>query len=297
MVWKGKVLKQDYKEKKVVINAEDLEDGFFEILNNRRNVTAQQVNSIYRGLESGKHFNSPFVVHKKNGTYRLIDGNHRESSLRKFFEDNLDCSVEVTLHIYEKLSEEEEKELYTRANAGKKQSTNDFVQQYKEDIPIWHMIQERFPIRVTAYPSKESINFYALVGSYLASIKPGSFQGDFIGKPMEFIDIAKQLDEQDVKLMRAFCKDHLQAFGVFKNNIWFKGTCFRSVMRIWMDNRSNMLPAKMVKYFSDRLAQDYVARELGKVSSMSATRYARDKYIEMLNRDRVRDQFVTDPED
>ena len=251
------------------------------------------MNTIFENLTDGKHFDSSFVVNEKNGKFRLIDGNHRYEAIVKYLNANPENRVEVLLHIYENLDDEAEKYLYTMYNLGRKQSTNDFVQQYKDEIPVWKLIsdQTKFPVKVTVYGGVGSISFYKLVGAYLACLKP-RFQGGYIGKPLDFIYETKNLGHSDINLMAQFMREFLQAFGPVRNNVWMRTTPLNAIMRIWVDNRDHMLPELMVNLFRRRLANDAAAVDLGKNSGMGACKYARDKYLLFLNENRQKDLFI-----
>ena len=287
------VLRVGYTTLKYEINSEDVRDRTFEILTNRRNISNSTVNSIFDGLINDKHFDSSFVVNKVKEKYRLIDGNHRYESIIKYLAANPDNRVEVTLHVYKNLNEAEEKLLYTLYNKGKKQSTNDFVQQYKDEIPLWKIITDprTFPAKVSVYGGINAISFYKLVGAYISCLKP-RFTGGYFGKPLDFIEDSKQLGHSDVKLMGEFLKDYLKAFGPLRNNKWFRTTPLTAIMRIWIDNRENFRPDKMVKWFQEKLAMDAEAIDLGSSGGQGATKYARDKYLIKLNNGRQRDLFI-----
>jgi len=287
------VLRIGYTTQKYEINGEDIRKGKFEILTNRRNISKSTVNSIFDGLINDKHFDSSFVVNLVNGKFRLIDGNHRYEAIVKYLAANPDNRVEVTLHVYKELDEDEEKLLYTRYNQGKKQSTNDFVQQYKDEIPLWKIITNprEFPVKVSVYGGLSSMSFYKLVGAYISCRKP-RFTGGYFGRPLDFIDDTKQLGHSDAKLMGEFLKEYLKAFGPLRNNKWFRTTPFTAIMKIWVDNRENFLPDKLVKFFHEKLAMDAEAIDLGSSGGQSATKYARDKYLLKLNNGRQRDLFI-----
>lgn len=287
------VLRVGYITQKYEITSEDVRNGTFEILGNRRNISKATVKSIFEGLVKDTHFDASFVVNKVNGRYRLIDGNHRYEAITKYLMANPNNRVEVTMHVYKNLEDAQEKLLYTRYNQGKKQSTNDFVQQYKDEIPLWKIISNprEFPVKVSAYGGINSISFYKLVGSYIACQKP-RFPGGYMGKPLDFIEDSQQLGHRDAKLMAEFIKEFMRAFGPLRNNKWFRTTPFTAIMKIWMDNRENFKPDKMINLFENRLRQDAEAIDLGASGGYSATKYARDKYLFKLNDGRQRDLFI-----
>tara|TARA_Y100000310_G_C20696925_1_gene826366 strand:- start:4941 stop:5891 length:951 start_codon:yes stop_codon:yes gene_type:complete len=293
MTRQKQVLRVGYITQKYQITDGDIRSGKFEILTNRRNIAKSTVNSIFDGLINNKHFDSSFVVNKDNGKFRLIDGNHRYEAIVKYLAANPENRVEVTLHVYKELDEDEEKILYTLYNQGRKQNTNDFVQQYKDEIPFWKIVinPRQFPMKVSVYGGINSISFYKLVGAYI-SCRKARFTGGYFGKPLDFIEDSKQLGHSDAKLLAEFIKEHLKAFGPLRNNKWFRTTPFTAIMKIWIDNRDNFTPDKIVKLFQERIAMDAEAIDLGSSGGQSATKYARDKYLIKLNNGRQRDIFV-----
>ena len=297
------IIRQNYRTLKYEISKKDVEDETFELSVNRRKLSQATMKAIYRLLERNEHFDAVFVVNKKNGKYRLIDGNNRYGDIRyggicKYLAVNPDHRVEVTLHIYDNLNEKEEKEIYTRYNLGRKQSTNDFVQQYKEEIHIWKLLsdQRNFPVRITVYGGAGAISFYKLVGTYIAT-KALRFAGGYIGEPLKFIEDSKQLGHNDVAIMAAFIKDFQQAFGPIRNNKWLRTTPFTATMKIWYDNHKNMLPPRIVNAFRTKLANDAEAIDLGKNSGMGACKWARDKFLMKLNEGRNTNLFIDGDQD
>lgn len=286
------VIKLPYRTCKHEVCAQDIELGIFEVMDNRRKIAEKTVSAIFQTLESGKNFDTPLIVNQvTTGKHHLIDGNHRYEAIKRYLAAHPDNRVEIVLHIYDNLDEDSEKELYTLHNSGRKQSTSDFVQQYKEDIPIWGMMQKNFPVKVSPYGGIGILNFYRFVGAYLAS-KQKKFHGSYIASPLKFIEAAQELKKDDVLLMSEFIKEYLQAFGPLKNNSWFKTTPLNSLMRIWMDNYGRIKPNTMTTLFRNKLANDKLASDLHKYSGAGSCKFVRDKYLEMLNEGRSRDLFV-----
>lgn len=286
------ILRIGYKTKKYEISLKDIETEKFELLLNRRKIRPQTVDGILHNLNSGKHFDSPFVVHKKNGRFQLIDGNHRYEAIAKFLDQHPKNRIEVTLNIYEGLTEQQLKDLYTAWNLGKKQSTNDVVKQYKDDISIFAMLERDFPCSITVYGGSNAVSFFKLVGAYLASQAP-TFQGGFIGTPWDFVRKAQALVKQDVNNMKVFMKEFIEIFGPIKNNRFLRTTPFVALMRIWMDNRHIFSPyTRMRGYFRSRIRNDRIADDLAGMSGMKACRYVYEQYVRMLNKDRITNVFI-----
>lgn len=92
--------------------------------------------------------------------------------------------------------------------------------------------------------------------------------------------------------MAQYMSEFLQTFGPVRNNHWLKSTPLNATMKIWMDNRDHLNPKTMINLFRRRLANDAAAIDLGRPTGMSAGKYARDKFLIMLNDGRIRDLFV-----
>ena len=286
------VLRLGFKTQKFEISRDTVDQ--FEQLSNRRDIRKGTVKQIFDNLMGEKHFDAPFVVHKKDGKFQLIDGNHRYEAIKNYLDVDLNKNhrIEIILNIYENLTEKQLKELFTQWNLGKKQSTNDVVKQYKDDIKIFKYLEKDFPCYVTIYGGSNAISFYKLVGSYLASIQP-KFQGSFIGNAWEFVEEVKQLDRSDVNNMKVFIEEFIKTFGPIRNNKFLRTTPFTAIMRIWMDNKGNFFPyQKMQSYFKARILNDFRADQLGSISGMKACKYAYDEYIKMLNDGRTSNIFV-----
>jgi len=206
-------------------------------------------------------------------------------------EGNLE--IEIEIHKYDGLNEDAERKIYTAYNSGRKQSTNDFVQQYKDTIPLWKILHtdKTMPVAVTVYPGNNSISFYKLISAYNAAIDKGNFKGGYLGKPMDFIAKAINYGHKDAAIIKAFLVDYATAFGFVKGNPWYSTTQITSMMRVWMDNRKTMVPNTMVKHWKARLANDYASIQMSKFPGLSGTKVAREQHLQTLNGSRKTELF------
>ena len=287
-------VKYEYRVEKKIIKAADLNNGFFQQLQNRRKIRPATVKAILERLNDGKHFGTPLHVNKIERNAYIIDGNHRWEAIKRFLAEDPNNTVEVTLFIYDNLIGDEEKDVYTTVNKANKQNTNDVVKQYEDEINILKFFAngwqeggttlKQFPVDVTIYPQPNTVSFYRLVGAYLAC-KAQNWHGGYMGTPWEFVDDAKALRLQDIKEMSAFMTDFMQAFGgVVKNNNWLRGTALTAVMKLWIDNRANIPPDRMVRLFEKRLYNDAKAVDLGKAGGSGATITAHSIFKTLLNK-------------
>ena len=103
-----------------------------EEMKNRRRIVRSHVNRLLKVLRDGGSFDAPIVVNRLNGTYRLIDGNHRTEAIKLWIKENPENQTRVLLIKYEGLSDKEERDVFRRWNSGRKQSSDDFVQMHGE---------------------------------------------------------------------------------------------------------------------------------------------------------------------
>lgn len=300
MVRTKSVVRLGYTTRKDFLTADNIDD--FQALDNRRDIKTGVVNEIFNGLRNGVNYESPWVVNKKKGKVYMIDCNHRHAAVKKYLAAFPNNKVEVTLHIYTDLNEDEEKAIFTQWNKGRKQSTADVVRQYQDEIEIYGMMQKNFPVGITAYGGSSSIGFYKLVSAYLAAIEP-KFKGGYYGSPWKFIEECQDLGQKDSNLMAAFMKDFETAFGPFKNNLHMRTTPFLAIMRIWMDNKGTVPYTKMMNFFKLKIRNDAVAEKLGGMGGAKACVFVRDEFLRMLNSGRTnhilikKEEMLTEPSD
>jgi len=287
------VLRLPYVTKKTYLTYADVKEnnnGKFEVLTNRRKILPSIVNTLTKNLVNDVHFDTPFTVNLRNGTYRLLDGNHRWEACKRFLIATQTAKVQITLHIYEDLTDEQERQVYTKWSKGRKQSTNDVVKQYENEVPILAKLKQKFPCKVSIYGGANAISFYKLVQSYFSS-RMDKYQGDGFGTAFDFVAKAQGLGTGDLQLMTAFMTDFLAAFGPIKNNRFLRTTPFSAIMRIWMDNRKNIPYTTMQLMFKRKLLNDKRADDLGSLSGRSSSVYVRDQYILLLNQGRNNNLF------
>ncbi|RLG45316.1 MAG: hypothetical protein DRN81_01995 [Thermoproteota archaeon] len=144
----------------------------FEILEFARMVSRPQVNRILAQLKKTGSFESPLVVNDRKSKYRIIDGVHRIEAIKRYLSLNPDTSIEVTLAVYKNLNTDEERKAFTTWNLGRRQSSNDYIKIYSDTIPIWKMMEKRFPVPVKIYHpngTQHAIHFVNLMRSYMTA--------------------------------------------------------------------------------------------------------------------------------
>ena len=233
---------------KLVLTKDNLNQ--FIKLSNRRDIRKCVVKKLKKLLEDGNHFETPLMSNQRGRKQRLLDGNHRFEAITQYIDEKPDAKVEILLFSYDNLTEDEEKEMYTRWNLGIKQNTNDFVKQYWNDIPIVKKMKANgFPWDVAPTWTSKAIEFKTIVSGYL-TIDDKTFLGGYRGSAISFIERAKKLNNQDYNVIKEFLKEYMQVFGnPDKHNPHYKQAVFYSLFRVWIDNKSQIIPTSMESCF------------------------------------------------
>lgn len=287
-------LRVEHHTRKEIVSATDMTSGKFYRLANARLINHAVVRSLKERLEQGLTIEQPIVINRVDGQDRVIDGNHRICAVEAYLTDHPMNKVELPFAIYEDLDEDEEKALFKEWNSGRKQNTNDVVQQYWNEIPLAKTFAGmKMPRPVIPYPTPKSVGFYRLVGSYLAG-KNETFEGGLNCSPWEFVDVAKTLDKTHATEMRAFLLDFENAFG-WKDCKFLKTSGFTALMRIWLDNYQHVRTDVLVKQWRAKL-DNPKGKELASESGMKSCQVVHRKYLRMLNNNGQTDTWV-DSED
>lgn len=162
---------------------------------------------------NGNHFDSPIIINDVKTKKRIIDGQHRISAIRQILESNPEFRVEVLLVVYQDLTNDLEKEVFTRWNSGTRQTGEDILQIYTNEIPIYDLLKEKMCI----YYEMGKIKFRNIVQPYLYAkneLNPLNSMN-----PHQFIDYAKKLNKTDANEINSFLEDY---FKNTKSDIVFK---------------------------------------------------------------------------
>ena len=252
------VLDYPYEMRDVIINKKNI--SLIDIVNQRQ-IRNTQVNSILRALNKNCHFDSLFVVNIINHTKRIrvIDGGHRVEALKRYFEKNTDKDVKVSLAAYRDLTPVEEREVYTKWNIGLKQTIDDFINAYKDEISVFESMIDDLPISVYGYKNKLKLRYMA--DAYLSS-KQNPFTGGCHYSRDGWLKALRELTNEDVESMK-------ETFSIIKkifnpNDIVdftrlpaFKFTAFKAIYRLVHVNRTF-------------LGKNYVIKRMTKVLYNSA---------------------------
>lgn len=138
--------------------------GQFKFMENRRLLRPNHAKQIKRVILSGKNFDAPLIVNDSNGK-RIIDGQHRITAIKEILETFPKFKIKVLLVVYKGLTKTQEKEIFERYNKGVRQSSDDFVQMFAQDLPILEMLKDA-AVKVTIYRQPEKMHFKPLMDGY-----------------------------------------------------------------------------------------------------------------------------------
>lgn len=245
------MIKLNYKTTKVVVTKDNIDD-LFVVTKNRRQIRKTGVGNLKTQLNQGKHFETPLVANKIDDKYRLLDGNHRYEAMKDYFDKHEDEKIEININYYEDLTKDAEKEVYTKWNLGTKQTRNDFLQQYFDNIQVVKLFENDFPCSVGVYPQKNEISFGRILDAYSIATSPsGGFGIIHSGKLM--VDRAKRLTSTDYQYLFAYFSIHKASFGDIENNEYINACILPGLMKVWWDNKIRFKAKDFVKYFKQRL--------------------------------------------
>ena len=246
------------------------------VIVNPRKIHISQVDSIYKSLMQNKHFDSVFVVNVRNTITRIIDGNHRIEALKKYFEKHPSKSVEGYFATYNDLTDEQERKIFTRWNISVTQSTDDFINSYKETIPIYSRLISEIPCSV--YGSCNKMKIRDLINAYAAAInKP--YRGGKAKTKIDFIQYIQELKDSDVNIIVKNFEILKTTFDNGNKKDWrnqpaFKNIIFRALYFLVANNVENLgemyVIRRMRTVLSNRTIMDDYRRYSGRRASIDA---------------------------
>lgn len=239
---------------------------------NPRKIHISQVNSIYQSLLKGKHFDSVFVVNNIENQSRIIDGNHRLMALKRYFEKNPHVKIPVYFATYKNLNEKQEREIFTRWNISVTQSTDDFINSYKETIPMYDRFISELPC------SYNKMKLRDLINAYSASFEKPYHGGESKTK-MNLIRYIQKFRDSDMDLLIKNFNVVREIFDVKNKKDWrkqaaFKNIVFRALYYLVANNIERLgepyLKRRMKTALADRTILDDYRRYSGRRASVDA---------------------------
>ena len=243
---------------------------------NPRKLRKSQVASLASLLLKGKHFDSCLVVSRKGGHLRIIDGQHRIEAMKQYFKKFPDEKIQVALVTYKKLSPDAERNVYRKWNVPIKQSTDDFINSYRETIPMFNRITMEIPCSI--YGSTQKMRLRDLINAYIAA-KENPYMGGEKKTTYDFVRYMQRLEDKDVDEMKSnfnLLQDVFNPNGVkdFQKLSAFKNIVFRSIYYLVANNVGRLgglqLKHRMKKALVNRTILDEYRRYYGRRASVDA---------------------------
>ena len=294
----GKKIGIKYVMRKLTISKKTI-DNFYMDVKERRRIRWTNVENLKRKLKAREHFSAPFVLNRKNGKNKVLDGNHRFEAIKDIMDKNPNFSIDVWCACYDNLSATEEREVFTLWNIGTKQTHEDFLKIHIEHLPIAKKAIDEIPCSIYTSPSKPK--FKTIVGAYLQMQTGAKRVSAYRSNVKKFIcDIQENLDSDVIKHCRAFMLDLEQVFGKYdKSNPFYTTGPITVLFRIWHDNLSKNRP-HMLNAFRKVLLGNGAFRwqELAKATTNNySINYFYKDLIRELNKGRVKFKTIEETQE
>ena len=219
-----------------------------------RPVSIVHVRELQKALVNGEKFDGVITVNDvtdgRGKKFRLIDGNHRWEAAMRFLEAKKDASVRVTAHIYDHLTDEEERARFITCNNARPVKQRDRLRLFQEHIDIFKLIKERgFPCRID-FMGRDAITFGNLFIAYLSRGKTNVDRKDLL-------EAIKPLGEEDYYAMRRFVEDLTTVFGKPKPGIgWFGYVGLSTIAKLYFGNVERLGRSEVVSRIQRKIASD-----------------------------------------
>lgn len=243
----AEIRKKEYEIREYTVDSKNINE--FEILANRRQICGPHVKSMHQAIIDGKNPIGVLIVNIRNGKMRLIDGNHRIESVKRFFnhrESHKDIKIECVLKVYKDLTDEEEREVYSLEAKRRNESYEDRLTMYKDSITFLKLLNDPlniFPCKVAIYQARESLKFRTVLSAF-ATMKDnqdgGKYSPVYLGKE-EIVSFAQSLNYEDFVLFKEFMKFFIEIYGkVGEENIFTRSQFFMPLFDIYSKNREHI---------------------------------------------------------
>jgi hypothetical protein len=261
----GDIISLDYTTHRVKIclngqktyspTAQLLHPEVFVRTQNARDKRKGRLNELTGVLEGKKNHSGTWTVNHKGSKLRIIDANHREDSIESYLARHPENAVEVEMHVWKDLTEEEEREEYNRCANNAGQTTSDFLQQYRAVINVWTKLnlgftRGTFPINVGYKTQGSIIALHHVFHPYLTR-DDVPYRGAYSGSGSDFVEAMQDWNQgknditaegyQAIGMMKAFYLDMEDVFGAFsKHNKFWNPPILFSLFRIWYDSKNHL---------------------------------------------------------
>jgi len=290
-------IEKKYTIKNFVIDRNNIND--FEIMKDRRMIRKFHVSKINGVLLSGKNPVGVLTVNNRFGKYRIIDGNHRVEAIKNFYsykKANEDIKIECVLKVFEGLSDDEERNIYTNEATRRNESYEDRLNIYKNTIRMWKLLADpinTFPCNISIYSQKKSLRFRVILDAlYINNIStdggfsPGSLRMD------DLVPFALERKFIDYQNMREFINFFIEVFGEIEtDNVFVKNHVFIPLFDIYMRNRKIQSIKTVKNRFSKLIGRNELMSAM-MVSGREGKMRIRELMITYVNIGHSKNKFV-----
>lgn len=290
-------IEKKYTIKNFVIDRNNIND--FEIMKDRRMIRKAHVSKINGVLLSGKNPVGVLTVNNRFGKYRIIDGNHRVEAIKNFYsykKANEDIKIECVLKVFEGLSDDEERKIYTNEATRRNESYEDRLNIYKNTIRMWKLLADpinTFPCNISIYSQKKSLRFRVILDAlYINNIStdggfsPGSLRMD------DLVPFALERKFIDYQNMREFINFFIEVFGEIEtDNVFVKKHVFIPLFDIYMRNRKIQSIKTVKNRFSKLIGRNELMSAM-MVSGREGKMRIRELMIAYVNIGHSKNKFV-----
>jgi len=273
-------IQRNYEIVKFVLSTDTIDK--FEIIHDRRMVSDTHVGRIHGALMSGKNPVGVLIVNRRNEKLRLIDGNHRFEAVKRYLNRKNDIKVECVLKVYEKLTDEQEREVYADEARRRNESYEDRLNMYKQVLTFYKLLVDEsnhFPCKVSIYSAVDSIRLRTILNAFNTVIRESGsgYYPKYLGKE-EIVKFALDLKYDDFILLKEFMTFFIRCYGnVGRSNMFSYTHYFIPLFDIYHKN----IMYKDEKNFEERFKAILGRAEMIRFSR-TATREAQCRIREMM---------------
>ncbi|KKN27759.1 hypothetical protein LCGC14_0861090 [marine sediment metagenome] len=204
----------------------------------QRFTRAKKIKAFEGAIEQGTFFGSLFTVNRLGNKFRIINGNHRIKSIKSKLKEK---PIKVILEIFEGLSEDEEKEIFNKISIETPQTLDDYLYIYRNEIPFWKMVKEKFPVNISSYRFENSIRLKTIIDIYASSINDEvTFDIRAVDRE-KALSLSKKIDYRFYNLIYGFFEVYKETIGAPKGNSFFKPVILIPMANIYLKHESNVL--------------------------------------------------------
>ena len=224
----------------IKVNRENIAQ--FKAIESIRSIRKTQVSKLMTAFKEGSYLEStPLHINVKKKEFRVIDGNHRIVALRELLENDRFKGAKLTVAFYKNLNDQEERNLYDIIAKQVGQTTNDFLSLHRPEFPIWKLIQKKsFPVKITIYGSKDSLQFKALLYLIHAMQRKRFEQGVMYLNRETMLKVGSRTDLDTYKTLSRFSRIFLASYGAPGTaNKYSSMQIILPLFHIWYHNQEN----------------------------------------------------------